>query len=267
MTVLAAALGLLVGVSLGLLGGGGSILCVPIFVYVLGLPAREAVAGSLAVVGVAAVVGAVRHRRHGRVRGRIALFFGTVAMAGAFVGARIGTQMTGAGQLTLFALTLLVASVFMARSPAEEPPARRPRLVVAVAALGVGLLTGMVGVGGGFLIVPALVLLLGVPMKEAVGTSLLVIVMNALAGFAGYIGDVALPWGLLAAFAGFTVAGILAGVHMVSWIPQTALRRAFSAFLVAMAAFILWQNRDIFTGAGPDAGAAGAAAAVRPAGG
>lgn len=247
MGLLSSSLGLLVGLALGILGGGGSILCVPIFVYALGMPAREAVAGSLAVVGLTAGVGALQHRRHGHVRGRTAIFFGAVAMVGAFIGARIGTQMTGAAQLTLFALTMLVASVFMAREVAEDPPAVRPVSIVGVAALGVGVLTGMVGVGGGFLIVPTLVLLLGVPMKEAVGTSLLIIVMNAGAGFAGYIGDVALPWPTLAAFAAFTVAGILLGVRIVTYVSQAVLRRGFSAFLVLMAAFILWQNRDILT--------------------
>lgn len=255
LSPLASGLGLLVGVALGVLGGGGSILCVPIFVYVLGLPAREAVAGSLAVVGLTAGVGALRHHRHGRVRWRTAVFFGAVAMVGAYIGARLGTQMTGAAQLTLFALTLFVASVFMAREPDEEPPARRPATVVAAAALGVGLLTGMVGVGGGFVIVPALVLLLAVPMKEAVGTSLLIMVMNAAAGFMGYLGDVALPWSLLAQFAAFTVAGILVGVRLVAHIPQRSLRRTFAAFLVLMGAFILWQNRHIL-GAAVEADAA-----------
>ncbi|MBW3534322.1 MAG: sulfite exporter TauE/SafE family protein [Gemmatimonadetes bacterium] len=178
---------------------------------------------------------------------RTALFFGVIAMVGAFIGARIGTQMTGTAQLTLFALTMVVAAVFMAREVNPDSPKVRPASIVGTAALGVGVLTGMVGVGGGFLIVPTLVLLLGVPMKEAVGTSLLIMVMNAGAGFLGYLGQVALPWSTLALFAGFTVAGILLGVRLVAHVSPIFLRRAFSGFLVLMAAFILWQNRIIFT--------------------
>lgn len=252
MTLAAVALGFLVGLSLGLLGGGGSILTVPILVYVLGFEAKEAIAGSLAVVGLVALVGSWRHARAGQVEGRTAAVFGAVAMAGAYGGARGARLVSGEAQLVLFAVVMLAVAGFMLRQrPAttESRAAAPSWVVVALAALGVGALTGVVGIGGGFLIVPALVLLLDVPMKRAVGTSLLVIFFNAAAGFAGYVGQVALPWGLLAAFGACAVAGIVAGSHLVHYVSPRVLRRAFAFFLVGVAFWMLVRNLPAMVGA------------------
>ena len=120
-----------------------------------------------------------------------------------------------------------------------------PCALVVAEGLAVGVLTGLVGVGGGFLIVPALVVLGRVPMKEAVGTSLLVIAMKSTAGFAGYLGQVEIPWGYLGLFTAVAVAGSLGGTHLVRYVPQGALEKAFAAFLVAMGVFILYQNRGV----------------------
>jgi uncharacterized protein len=243
MSLLAVALGFLVGLSLGLLGGGGSILTVPILVYVLGFEPKAAIAGSLAVVGLVSLVGAWRHARAGQVEGRTAALFGAVAMVGAYGGARSARLVSGEAQLLLFAVVMLAVAVFMlkGRPPPEEHRASRPGVVAAVA-LSVGALTGLVGIGGGFLIVPALVLFLDVPMKRAVGTSLLVIFFNAAAGFVGYVGQVTVPWVALAAFGLFAVAGIFAGSHLVHYVSARALRRAFALFLVAVAVWMLAQN-------------------------
>jgi hypothetical protein len=251
MTFAAVALGFLVGLSLGLLGGGGSILTVPILVYVLGFEAKEAIAGSLAVVGLVALVGAWRHARAGQLEGRTAVVFGAVAMAGAYGGARGARLVSGEVQLVLFAVVMLVVAAFMlrARPAATESRAATPPWVVGLVALGVGALTGLVGIGGGFLIVPALVLFLAVPIKRAVGTSLLVIFFNAAAGFAGYLGQVALPWALLAAFGACAVAGIVAGSHLVHYVSPRILRRAFAFFLVAVAFWMLIRNLPATTGA------------------
>ena len=253
MLILGIALGALVGLALGLLGGGGSILTVPIFVYVLGFGAKEAIAASLAVVGATSLFGAVGHWRAGNVNLRVAAIFGAVAMAGTYLGARLAVFFSGAAQLTLFAVVMLLAAWFMFRPrPVREEPHgstaadRMPLGLIVAEGIAVGVLTGLVGVGGGFLIVPALVLLGRVPMKEAVGTSLLVIAMKSAAGFAGYWGQVDVRWGFLALFTLVAVAGILAGTRLVRHVPQAALQRAFAVFLLVMGSFILYQNRGVF---------------------
>jgi uncharacterized membrane protein YfcA len=252
MMILGIGLGALVGLALGLLGGGGSILTVPIFVYVLGYGAKEAIAMSLAVVGAVSLFGAAGHWRAGNVNLRVALIFGAVAMAGTYLGARLAVFFSGAAQLILFAAVMLLAAWFMFRPKQVEAqgaaPAElrdMPLALIAAEGLAVGVLTGLVGVGGGFLIVPALVLLGKVPMKQAVGTSLLVIAMKSAAGFAGYLGQVQVDWGFMAVFTAVAVGGILLGTYLVRFVPQAALQRAFAVFLVVMGTFILYQNRGV----------------------
>lgn len=248
MLPLALALAAVIGLSLGLLGGGGSILTVPIFVYVLGFAAKPAIAMTLPVVGTTSLVGAVGHWRAGHVNVRMALTFGLVAMAGAYAGARLAVFLSGAVQLAILGVVMLVAAASMFRGrpePSAATPAT-PLPVVLVAGLGVGMLTGVVGIGGGFLIVPALVLLARVPIKEAIGTSLVVIAMNSFAGFAGYAGQVDIPWRFLALFTSVAILGILAGTRLVQYVSQRQLRRGFAAFLVAMAVLVLYQNRSVF---------------------
>ena len=264
MLTLALALAALIGLSLGLLGGGGSILTVPVLVYVLGVAAKPAIAMSLPVVGVTSLVGAALHWRIGNVRVPTALTFGGVAMAGAFAGARIAEHMTGAAQLALLALVMLAAAASMLRrrpTGADDAPAAPARLALLVPiAFGVGVLTGVVGIGGGFLVVPALVLLARVPMREAVGTSLLVIAMNAASGFAGHVGVVPIDWGFLAGFTAAAVAGALAGTALAARVPVAALRRGFAVFLLVMGTAVLYQNRGALGGAPPAAAAPAAAA-------
>lgn len=247
---LAIALGVVIGLSLGILGGGGSILTVPIFVYLLGMGAKEAIAASLAVVGATSFVGAVGHWRQGNVDLRIAGIFGVVAMGGTYLGARLAVFFSGAAQLILFALVMLIAAAFMFRpvtdrEPRIGPAERMPLGLIAVEGIAVGVLTGLVGVGGGFLIVPALVLLAGLPMKRAVGTSLVIIALKSSAGFVGYLGQVNLDWRLMSVFTLVAVVGILAGTRFVRHVPQTTLQRAFAVFLVVMGCFILYQNRAL----------------------
>lgn len=239
-----APLGLFVGLTLGLLGGGGSVLTVPLFVYVLGIEVRPAIASSLAVVGLVALFGAWRHSRAGHVDGRTALVFGGWAMVGALAGARAAAWITPQAQLALFAAVMFTAAIFMYRGRPEgiEPHARRSIVVVGVTALGVGALTGLVGVGGGFVIVPALVLLLGLEVKRAIGTSLLVIAMNAASGFVGYATEVAVPWRLLVGFTLFAMLGIGLGSRWAERVESTTLRRAFAGFLALTACAILAGN-------------------------
>jgi uncharacterized membrane protein YfcA len=255
MSLLALGLALAVGALLGLLGGGGSILTVPILVYVVGLTPKVAIATSLAVVGGASVLGMLGYWRVGAVNVRIAAPFALVAMAGTLLGTRLSAYLSGATQLVIFALVMLLAAGAMLRGRRAElgrapgstlPPLTGGRLArVAAAGAVVGGLTGLVGVGGGFLIVPALVLLLDLPMREAVGTSLLVIALNAATGLVGYAGQIAIPWGLAAAFAGAAMIGIFAGTALARVVPPMALRRGFALFLVGMGVLILFQNRAV----------------------
>lgn len=248
---LALLLAILIGVSLGMLGGGGSILTVPLLVYLLGYPAKPAIAMSLPVVGIASLVGAGVHWRRGNVHARTAAAFGITAMVGAFAGARLAAFVPGAIQLALLAITMIGASASMLRggpemsAAAATHPARvGPLLPVALA---VGVLTGLVGIGGGFLVVPALVLLAGVPMHQAVGTSLVVIAMNSASAFAGYAGASELDWHFLGAFTSAAVVGVLLGTAAASHVPQAALKRGFAVLLLLVGGFVLYMNRHALT--------------------
>ena len=238
----------LIGLALGTLGGGGSILTVPVFVYVLGIDPKLSIAMSLPVVGMAALVGVVSHWRAGNVQLQTAAIFGSVAMVGSYTGARVSVWFSGRAQLLILGAVMLAAAVSMLRNAARDEAAHErggpphPALLLSVG-LGVGLLTGLIGIGGGFLIVPALVVLGRVPMKAAVGTSLLVIALNAASGFLGHRGYEVIPWGFVARFTGVAVIGILAGTALVHHIPTRQLKRAFAGLLVIIGVLILWQNR------------------------
>lgn len=251
MTPAGLALGLAVGLSLGLLGGGGSILTVPVFVYVLGFGAKESIAMSLAAVGAVSVLGAMAHWRAGNVKWRIAGIFSVFAMAGTYLGARLAVFFSGTAQLLLFAVVMLVAAFFMLKPPTRsavtsKSPDHLPIHWIALEGIAVGVLTGLVGVGGGFLIVPALVLLGRVPMKHAIGTSLVIIALKSAAGFVGYMGQVSVDWSFISPFIAVAMLGILLGSRLVHYVPQRALQRVFAAFLLVMGTAILYSNRSAF---------------------
>jgi hypothetical protein len=253
-----------IGINLGLIGGGGSILAVPTLVYVIGIPPKSAIAMSLAVVGTVSLLGAIPHWRLGNVQLKTAGTFGLSTMLGAYAGAKIALLpfITGQIQMLLFATMMLLAAVFMMRKNPQAtpaPPTGQPDLTLypkpvckycwlwlISEGLGVGMLTGLVGVGGGFAIVPALVLLANVPMKQAIGTSLVIITLNSIAGFLGYLGRVSLDWSLMASFAASASLGIMLGAYLVKFVRSRQLQKAFSYFLLVMSAFILWQNRSAF---------------------
>jgi uncharacterized membrane protein YfcA len=208
-------------------------------------------------VGVTSLVGAVVHWRLGNVRLGTAGLFGAVTMLGAYFGAKGAAFVSGGLQLLLLATVMLVAAVLMLRpsSSNERIADRQPRLgLLLPSALGVGLLTGIVGIGGGFLVVPTLVLLAGVPMRQAVGTSLMVIAMNSAAGFVGYLGSVAIDWGFLAGFTALALAGMSVGIVASRRVSHAALKRSFAVFLILTGSFVLYKNRSI--GAHVSAGAA-----------
>jgi uncharacterized membrane protein YfcA len=240
---LTVALALAIGVSLGLLGGGGSILAVPLLVYVARLPATEAIAISLLVVGITSGVGLIPHARAGRVRWRSGLLFGAAAMAGAYAGGRLAAAIPPTVLLTGFALMMFGTAVMMIRGRRDAPvPRERSAAQVAPYGAAVGLVAGLVGAGGGFLVVPALVLLGGLAMPAAVGTSLLVIAMQSLAGFAGHLSSTTVHWGLTAAVTAAAVGGGLLGARLVDRIRPDRLRRWFGWLVVAMATLVLGQQ-------------------------
>ena len=198
---------LLIGLSLGVFGSGGSILAVPVLAYLVGQPEKVAIAGSLAVVAGISLAAAVPYARERRVDWRSVLLFGLPGMVGTYLGAWLALYVSGAIQMTLFAIVMLGAAVMMLRSGAQEyePGEARAYYKVMADGLAVGVLTGLVGVGGGFLIVPALVLLGGLPMRLAVGTSLVIITLKSISGFVKYIDVLAtlglsLDWSVIGLF-------------------------------------------------------------------
>ena len=248
LIVIALALAALVGVSLGLLGGGGSILTVPILTYVLGMPPREAIAASLFIVGATSAVSMIGHAKAHRVRWKTGLLFGVAGMAGAFAGGILGGFIPGAILMVLFALMMIVTATAMIRGRKNQAPEstdaeRKPALArILLDGFLVGIATGLVGAGGGFLIVPALNLLGGLPMAIAVGTSLLVITMKSFAGLGGYLFSVQLNWPIVLAFTATAIAGSFAGVALAGRVPERALRKGFGIFVLVMGAFVLVQE-------------------------
>lgn len=246
LLAITAVLAVVVGVTLGLLGGGGSILMVPLLVYVAGLDAKAAIATSLLVVGVTSAVSVFGHARAGRVRWRTGLIFGAAGMAGALVGGLIGGHLPGQLLMGAFAVMMVATAVAMLRGrKAVDPSAAHHELPIGRVLLDgavVGLVTGLVGAGGGFLVVPALALLGGLPMAVAIGTSLLVIAMKSFAGLAGYLATVPIDWALTGVVTAAAVVGSLLGARLVARIPAEALRRGFGWFVLAMGAFVLVQQ-------------------------
>jgi len=236
------AFGVIVGLALGLVGGGGSILTVPILVYALGESVHLATSTSLAIVGANALIGAWDHGHAGRVRPRTALIVGGTGILGALAGTYLNHLAPGRAILVGFALLMLAAAAAMVRVRIDDRPERATRAGfsprVAAAGLAVGVLTGFFGVGGGFLIVPTLVLVLGLPMREAVGTSLLVIAINAAAALLGHLHG-GVDWGVTALFVSGGTAGSIAGSRLSGRIDERCLRLGFAGMVVLVALYIL----------------------------
>ncbi len=250
----------LIGISLGLIGGGGSILTVPVLVYLFGLDALAATTCSLFVVGIASATGSVAYFRQGRIDTRMALFFGLPSVTAVLLTRKyllplIPEQLLHTPHVTitrrmllllLFAVLMLAAAFRMIRRPSAEVPATAATPVryplVFVQGLLTGVVTGLVGAGGGFLIIPALVQLRKMPMKTAVGTSLLIIAVNALAGFAFSLPHTVIPWTLLWRVAGVAIAGILAGSALARQIDGKRLKPAFGWLVLLMGLYILLKE-------------------------
>lgn len=238
-------LAVFIGLSLGLLGGGGSILTVPLLTYVAGMDPKEAIAASLFVVGATSVVSTLTHARMGNVQWRTGLIFGVASMVGAFLGGLLGGQIPGVILMLAFAVMMIATAVAMLRGRKKregEGPKKLPLGKILIEGLVVGLVTGLVGAGGGFLVVPALALLGGLSMPVAVGTSLLVISMKSFAGLAGYLTTVTLNWPLVLAVTGVALVGALIGARLTKVVPEKALRKGFGVFVLVMGFFVLFQE-------------------------
>lgn len=250
MTIgIALALGAVIGVMLGLLGGGGSILAVPALVYVLGLDIGQAIPISLIVIGIASAVGAAPKVIAHQVQWRLAAIFAAAGIPATFLGTAIGRHLPQPVLLSGFALVMVVAGIRMLQDKGDKGTACRvegaginwrrcaPRSIPA--GFLVGLLTGLFGVGGGFLIVPALVLMLGVEIPIAIGTSLLIIVVNSAAGLISHLGGAGIDWSITGAFVGTAIIGSLIAGHYGTKLDTQRLQRWFAYLVFAVAAYVL----------------------------
>lgn len=242
---------LLIGLTLGLLGSGGSILTVPVLTYVVGQETKVAIAGSLIIVGIISLFSAIPYARQKQVKWRTVVLFGVPGMMGAAAGAWAAHYVSDALQMLVFAVLLLSASYLMFRpvklDDANSEHAERAMSKIALDGFVVGAITGLVGVGGGFLIIPALVLLGGLSMRLAVGTSLVIIAIKSLAGFVSYLQvldalDLSLDWSIIGIFSVIGIVGGWLGHKISSKINQELLKKGFAVFLVLMGIFILYKN-------------------------
>ena len=248
--IVVAALGLVIGVLLGLLGGGGSILAVPALVYGAHLPVAAAVTTSLLVVGLSSITALLPRLRH--VQWRLALVIGAAGAAAAFAGAAVNRLLNPQLVLAGFAVLMMAAGIRMLTDHHDEHGGAcalptggvnwrhcLPRSIPV--GLAVGFLTGLFGVGGGFLIIPALVLTLGLPMTIAVPTSLAIVTLNSASGFLAHAGDATIDYRIAAVFAATAITGSLAATRIARRLPATRLRRWFAYLVFATAVFVIAQ--------------------------
>ncbi len=247
-------LGFVIGLSLGLLGGGGSILTVPALVYLVGQSPQAAVTTSLAIVGANSAVGAVFHQQAGKTgrktfNWKVALIFGGAGMVVSYLAAGLSKHLSPALLMVLFALLMLIIGTMMLLQRRKDPSEGEQAIVheqhnlwlTLASGAGVGLLTGILGVGGGFLIVPALVMLVGLPMYQAVGTSLAIIAANSFAGLMGHIGGQFDLW-VTVFFVAAGIIGTFAGSKLAHRLPANRLRQLFAIFVIVLAIFLMIDN-------------------------
>ncbi|MCA0336681.1 MAG: sulfite exporter TauE/SafE family protein [Actinobacteria bacterium] len=269
--------GLVIGVILGTLGGGGAILALPVLVFALGVSPHDAATASLIIVGITSAIALVEHARAGRVRWRDGLVFGIVGIVGTSFGTYLGRNVHGQALLLSFAALLIVVAIVMWRrsgasratapgaavapgaaekgvaagtaraadaSPEAAPATASRASTTMAAATVVGLLTGFFGVGGGFAVVPTLVIALGFAMREAVATSLLILTLNTGSALvARAVGEgIHVDWGIIAPFTVATVVGSFVGARLGPRLPERSLQRAFALLLVLVAVYTAWKS-------------------------
>lgn len=246
---------LFIGVSLGLIGGGGSILTVPVLVYLFGISPTLAISYSLFIVGATSLVGAFNNYRKKFVNLKTVLLFGSASITTVFIARkfiipslpdvffRIGTFEVHHALfvMVVFALLMVAASVSMIRNKTvqAEAAAKSSPLMLVIYGILIGVVTGFLGAGGGFLLIPALVILMKLPMKEAIGTSLLIIALNSLIGFMGDIGRHPINWTFISLVAAIAIAGIFVGGYFNQRVNANKLKKAFGWFVLVMGIYIL----------------------------
>jgi uncharacterized protein len=251
MSIAAILLAFGIGIALGLVGGGGSILANPVLVYVVGMSPQSAIVMGYPIVGGAALIGAIQHWRAGTIALGTTIPVGLAAVVGAWLGTQLVYRMGLDGQIrfALLSVTMIAAGLAMLRDTLRKgpPTPRAAPTWPALLAIGVavGALTGVVGVGGGFLMVPALIVLGGLELRPAIGTSLLVIAMSTTASFFAQRTSADVDWGIILPFGASTAAGLVAGSLLVAHIPQRALKQAFASLLVVIGSLIMYQYLTI----------------------
>ncbi len=242
---------LLIGLTMGLLGSGGSIVTVPILDYVVGQETKVAIASSLMIVAIISLFSAIPYARQKLVKWRSVVLFGLPSMGGAVLGAWLAHFVSDEWQMMIFSILLLIASYLMVKPPklkeADHEHAEREVYKIVLDGFIVGAVTGLVGVGGGFLIIPALVLLGGLSIRLAVGTSLVIITVKSIAGFVGYLPvlenlNLSLDWQVIWIFSIIGVIGGWLGHRISSRINQQQLKQGFTVFSLLMGLFILYKN-------------------------
>ncbi len=268
MLVVGFILAALIGISLGLIGGGGSILTVPILVYIMGVDPVLATSYSLFIVGTTSLFGTINNYKRKQVNFKIALLFGAVSITTVFLTRKLLVPKIPAflfsignlnvtkqmGTMILFALLMLLASFAMIRKRKELRidsinNSEGNNIKLLLYAVGIGLVTGLLGAGGGFLLIPVLVLLVKMPMKMAVGTSLFIIALNSLIGFSGDLGHFIIDWKFLLTFTSIAIAGIFIGTAISARIAGASLKKAFGWFVLSMSIYILIKEIFFHTGA------------------
>ncbi len=254
MTFISSLAGLITGLVLGVFGSGGGIITTPALLYLAHVPAKSAIAMSLGVIAITATVATLQHWRRGNVDFRVTVIFGLFSMAGTYLGARLGVDTPVVVQLAVFSLVMYAAAWKMLRplpvhrsvgAAAVSPElCVTPRCMFRTGAVGVavGMLAGLVGVGGGFLIVPALVLLSGLSIKQAIGTALAIVTLNSASGFLGYAGHVSINYTLVGTFSALAIAGSVLGAYLAHRLSANHLKRAFGVFLLFAASAILLKS-------------------------
>ena len=244
----------LIGLSLGLIGGGGSIITVPVLVYLLGVEPHDAVGMSLAVVGATSLVGSFLHHRRGNLQPYTGMLFGAAGVVGAFAGSPLTRRLSPSALLLTFAVLMVVVAVLMLGRKSSggaklESAKKSPSLWKSLAAgFAVGVLTGFLGVGGGFLIVPALVMFGGLSMKDAIGTSLFVIFLNCVAGLIGHASQNGFDWSLTALVTVLAVSGAIFGTLLSHRVAANKLQKGFAVFVIVVAVFLMAKNYSVFGG-------------------
>ena len=240
---------LIIGLSLGLLGSGGSILTVPVLVYLAGQEEKTAIASSLFIVGSIAAIGTLPYLKQKLINWEIVLQFGISGIIGTYAGSGLSALISGSIQLVIFASVILISSFLIIKSNNESKKVKKSACSITkiiVYGFLIGVLTGVVGVGGGFLIIPALVLLTGLSMLTAIASSLVIITLNAYSGFfIKYLlsaHGLSLDWGVICIMVLFGGVGSVLGNRMAHRVPQANLKKVFSLFLIVIAIYILYKT-------------------------